>query len=362
LPPLISNLYQHNDKGRDSGFTLYYLSKNVGALLGPIICGIIAVHYGFHYAFLVSAIIMLIGILIFIFGKKHLPKSQNLTLSKNNLLKVKNTLVYLGILISIPLMQFIFIKNIDSYLLLFGFILVTLFFVYLFRHQPIEQRKNLILIITMLLFAAIFIAFLAQGGSTLNLFIERIVNRHLFGTIVPTSFFYAIDPIFMLSIGPLLALLFIKLANYHKEPSAITKSSVGLILLAVGFTVFAIASYYAENTGRTSPLFIVLAYFIFPIAELLVVPPILSLITKLSPKNKMSTMVSIFMFSQGLGGYLTGQISKLGQIDFAITNLITAKEAAFIYQNSFTDCAIVLFIAGMILLVIKKYSVTKNNN
>jgi len=65
LAAVLGELYPVHDRGRDRGFILYYLIKNIGALVAPILCGYIGEYYGYSYAFLLSGAGMLSGLLVF---------------------------------------------------------------------------------------------------------------------------------------------------------------------------------------------------------------------------------------------------------------------------------------------------------
>ncbi len=68
--PNISNIlgtcYKTNDGRRDSGFTLFYLSINIGGLVGVALCGFLAKAFGWDVAFIVAGIGVLIGLIVFI--------------------------------------------------------------------------------------------------------------------------------------------------------------------------------------------------------------------------------------------------------------------------------------------------------
>ncbi len=352
MTTLLGCFYDKNEQGRETGFTVYYLCKNVGALLAPILCGIVGARYGYNYAFLLSSIGMASGVIVFILGHKHLKPYDHYNRANGRFSKISQTvLMYLGILISVPFFKYILVTNVDGYLLLATSIIVVVFFVINALKRVDIERNRMFAIMIMMLFVVIFSAFLCQGGTTLNLFIDRIVNRHLFGTLIPTPVFYSIDPIFMLSIGPLLALFMSYLAKKNKEPYVTSKFGLALFMLGLGFLVFVVAAYQATKLGEASPLFVVFAYLIFPIAELLIMPVGLAMVTRIAPKNICAMMVGVFMLAQAGGNYLTGQISKLGQIKFDLNNLTALQHASNIYMRAFGISAILLTVAAFILFI-----------
>ncbi|MDR2660694.1 MAG: oligopeptide:H+ symporter, partial [Lactobacillaceae bacterium] len=67
-----------DDSKRSTGFSLLYLSVNIGSFISPIVVGFLRNKYGFHAGFSAAAIVMLIGIITFAYGyKKYFKKMSN---------------------------------------------------------------------------------------------------------------------------------------------------------------------------------------------------------------------------------------------------------------------------------------------
>ncbi len=359
IAPLVGFLYEGDERGRDAGFTIYYLGKNIGALIAPILCGIVAVNFGYHYAFILSAAGMISGIVVFVKGQKYLSEH----VKKPTIKKIKLRgfsiaslpLIYIGAILTVPLVLLVMEYNVDAYLLIFtGLIVFVSLMVIAFKRTRAE-RRHIFAILALMIFVIIFEGFLNQGGTTLNLFIERIVNRHFFGFQLPTTFFFALDPIFMLSVGPFLAGLWLFLSKRKLELSVPAKFTIALFLLSLGFLVFVFAAFHAIMRSQASPLYIVLAYFIFPIAELCIVPISLSMVTRLAPKNLNAMMVGVWMLSSAAASFLTGQVSKIGQVRFELTDVTALSHAAYIYRHAFLVSAMTLAIAAIVLFIARPF-------
>ncbi len=68
-----------------------------------------------------------------------------------------------------------------------------------------KQRKELGLIVTLTFFSMLFWAFAQQGGSSISLYIDRFVNRDMFGYTVPTAMFQSINAFAVMLCGVFLA-------------------------------------------------------------------------------------------------------------------------------------------------------------
>ncbi|HTA62943.1 MAG TPA: oligopeptide:H+ symporter, partial [Bacteroidia bacterium] len=114
ISSMVGELYHEHDGRRDAGFSLFYSGINIGAFLGGILCVYLGKYHSWSYAFLASAIVMIIGLVTFVFTKKHLGPIGNspllhLTINKR---RAREVAVYIGSLLSIPLI-FIMVKDTD---------------------------------------------------------------------------------------------------------------------------------------------------------------------------------------------------------------------------------------------------------
>lgn len=69
---IVGKLYAENDPRRDSGFTLFYMGINVGALVATLVCGWLGETYGWKYGFGLAGVGMIIGLITFLFGQRYL--------------------------------------------------------------------------------------------------------------------------------------------------------------------------------------------------------------------------------------------------------------------------------------------------
>ncbi|MDF3012428.1 MAG: transporter [Cellvibrio sp.] len=69
---IVGKLYPENDPRRDSGFTLFYMGINVGALVATLVCGWLGETYGWKYGFGLAGVGMILGLITFLFGQRYL--------------------------------------------------------------------------------------------------------------------------------------------------------------------------------------------------------------------------------------------------------------------------------------------------
>src|SRR5690606_25710463 len=159
--------------------------------------------------------------------------------------------------------------------------------------------------------AAVFWAGFEQASTSLNLVAEQLTDRNLLGWEMPASWLQAINPLFIISLAPVFAWLWIWLATRKLEPSSPRKFSVGLILLGLGFLVVlgGTASVASGSVQRMSVIFLILTYFLHTCGELALSPVGLSTVTKLSPHRMVGQMMGIWFMAASLGNLLAGLLA-----------------------------------------------------
>ncbi len=70
----VGAVYPPEDETRRTrGFIIFSTAINIGAVAGPVVCGLIAQVYGWHAGFGVAAIFMLLGLSTYLYGYRYLP-------------------------------------------------------------------------------------------------------------------------------------------------------------------------------------------------------------------------------------------------------------------------------------------------
>ena len=66
---IVGQLYSRTDIRRDPAYTIFYMGINLGAALGAIVAGWLGQTYGWSYGFGAAGIGMLLGLIVFVWGK-----------------------------------------------------------------------------------------------------------------------------------------------------------------------------------------------------------------------------------------------------------------------------------------------------
>lgn len=272
ISTIVGMLYGNDKQKQDSGFTIFYMGINLGAFFSPLVCGTIAHYIGFKYGFMAAGIGILIGYITYKLG-------ENSLLGEHGLKPVKTL-----------------DKTVES------------------KENSLtsEECKRIYALFLLMIFSIFFWISFEQAGCSLTLFAEYSTNRQFGKFIIPTGYFQSLNPLFIITLAPLISILWNTLNQYKKEPTSVDKFCISLLLISIaGFIMFA-AAHFAQNS-LVSPLWLVVIYLIMTLAELCLSPIGLSLVTKLSPAKFASLLMGTWFLSSFIGNLSAGIFA--GQYD-----------------------------------------------
>ncbi len=316
ISSIVGKLYKDGDERRDSGFTIFYIGINIGALLATTVCVYIGETYGFHYGFALAGVGMLLGLVFFLLGQKHysakaLPPNPEELKKKIGGIISKEYLVYVLSVAAIPIIYFLVNQN-----KIVGIILgATAVFaiVYLIR-EGMKGGKvlldRMILFIILCLFNIVFWALFEQAGTSLTVFADVNVNRNVLGfelTAGNTQFF---NPLYIILFGSLFSMMWTKLTKIGKNPSIPLKFGLGILQLGLGYLVIIIGSQFAVE--YKVPLWtLAFLYMLHTTGELFISPIGLSMVTKLAPAKLTGTLMGVWFLSFAGSNYVAGLLATL---------------------------------------------------
>ncbi len=251
------------------------LATNVANGVTPTDFSAFAVSYldafntGFHYAFLTAVVAMAISLLIFLSTKRILP---------NPVKKVKASISKEEIM------------------------------------QDAKEIKQRILALFAVFGVVIFFWFsFHQNGLTLTMFAK---DYTLLGGIFPSvEIFQAINPFLVVFLTPLVIVLFSSMAKKGKEPSTPKKIAIGMGIAAFAFIIMALGSLglplYKDvvamgglpDAQRITPWLLFGVYFTLTVAELFISPLGLSFVSKVAPAHMQGLMQGGWLTATAIGNF-----------------------------------------------------------
>jgi POT family proton-dependent oligopeptide transporter len=344
--PNISSLlgfqYSPDDPRRDSGFTIFYIGINLGVLLAGFSSGYIKDFFGWRMSFGLASIGLIIGLGTFFFGLKHLSHTQHVKPSYKFQWQL-----FIYCLLAIIGMNFLLrIQILADWLLPAVGIVLLVFLLLLTMQQQADYRKRLLLLNFLIISSIVFWTLFLQMFFSVNLFIDRLVDKTLFGLPLTTTVFYASESIFIILLGPLFAWGWDALAQRNKNPSPILKFALGIFCAGIGFAILSVSTLSPDATGYIDPLWIFLAYLFITIGELLLSPIGLSAVTLLAPPHLIGMMMGVWFVAIGFGGIFAGLIAKIASVP---ENVHSIADKLLIYHHAFLNYAYLAFAVAIIL-------------
>ncbi|MEZ6091140.1 MAG: oligopeptide:H+ symporter [Pirellulaceae bacterium] len=127
---------------------------------------------------------------------------------------------------------------------------------------------------------------------------------------LPASIFQAVNPGYILILGLVFSALWTYLGSKDREPSTPVKFSLGLMQLGFGFAAFWYGAQEANDRGMVAVGWLMLGYLFQTTGELCLSPVGLSMITRLSPSQLVSTTMGAWFLATAFSQYLAAIISQ----------------------------------------------------
>jgi POT family proton-dependent oligopeptide transporter len=267
---MVGNLYPEGSHLKDRAYNIFYMGINVGAFLAPVIAEFVKGRLGFHPAFAVAAGGMLVSVLILWRFQHHLLGAARAQPAPG--------------VTELP-------QPIDAI--------------------PAWRRVAALLVIYLIVI--VFWMVFHQNGSTLTYWANENTDWQVTGIISN-----AINPAWVLLLTLPLVAVWRALDRRGREPSTPMKMFLGMLAAGAAFLVLALAARLGEATVtgpdpyayRVSPLWLLGAYGVLTLGELMLSPMGLSLVSKVAPRHLRGIMMGGWFLATAIGNKLT-QIGQL---------------------------------------------------
>ncbi|MBU6452222.1 MAG: peptide MFS transporter [Cyanobacteria bacterium REEB67] len=299
ISTMVGRLYPASDRRRDAGFSIFYMGINLGATLSPLVCGTLAQGAGFktflkqigmqpesswHFGFAAAGVGMCLGLIHLLaqykvldgIGDKIVLKAKEKSASQDPEPAADSDQVSTaGALTE-------------------------------------GEQSKLWACAILFAFNILFWAVYEQGGSSLNVFADRLTETSILGFHFESSWLQALQPIYVIALAPVFSWIWIKMGE--KQPASPAKFALGLAFLSLGILIMVPAALMSAQ-GKVSALFLITVYFVETLGELCLSPIGLSTVTKLAPARFQSLLMGGWFVSNSIGNFLAGLLSSLFKSD-----------------------------------------------
>lgn len=394
ISTLVGNLYSDDryKANKDAGYNIFYMGINVGAFICNFVAAYMRINYGWGYAFAAAGVGMIIGLVVFAIGTKHVREADVIKpLQPGDMPLGKILLSVLVPMFGFGVLGYLIPGNLlgtdtnDAFI--FGCIPVIGFFVMLWAKANAEDKRPIGALLAVFACIVVFWAIFHQNGDALTIWAEEYTDRELPGGIADaasavdmaqvvtnsgastdeksaayfhnldpakkpaeggslklasTELFQSMNPFWVVLLTPVIVGFWGWMRSRGKEPSTPTKIAIGLVITALSALVM-VGAVLATNglSTKASSWWLFASYGVITIGELCLSPMGLSLVSKLSPPRITALMMGGFFLSTSVGNKLSGMLSGLWE-GFE-------DKTHFFYMN----CALVMAAAVMLFLMLR---------
>jgi POT family proton-dependent oligopeptide transporter len=376
ISTMVGALYAAGDSRRDAGFTIFYMGINLGSILGQFLCPLLADRYGWGFGFALAGCGMIAAwCLVTLDGGRlagageppavllrwpGLPGIVLLALAAvplfalafSQLLEIREPAAGAGILayvMGLPVMGKV----------LFGtFALgVPAILAWAWRRGSAGEFRMMLAAMILVSFNCVFWSLFEQAGSSLTLFADRNTDRSVFGLFTmsapQTQNFNSVS---IVVLAPLVSAAWARLARRGWEPSVPVKFAMALAGAGAGFLLLVLGTSHAGADGRVGLGWLAGLYVIHSLAELLISPVGLSMITGLAMARIAGLMMGVWFLSIAMGEFVAGLLAQLASVSgggIAAEGADSSQSLA-VYAHVFTRIGWSALGLSMLLLLLAK--------
>ena len=324
ISTIVGQLYKPGDSRVQAGYTIFYMSINIGSTLGFLICSWLGEKIGWHWGFGAAGVGMFFGVLQYINFKHLLGEAGN---KPNDMPQVQRDsyikwskitaglmviVIALGLLGIITVEPRAFAENFAYFLTA----VAAVYFVYLFLFAGLSatEKKNVFLLLILFVGAAAFWSGFDQSASSLSIFARDYTDLTLNGLSgsfgmeegFPIGWLQFANPIFVVIFAPIFAGIWMHLGRMNLDPSLPVKFAIGLFFMALSFVVMIYAVNLAMEVSPVGVQWLVITYLLQTWGELALSPIGLSAFSQYAPKKYIGQMFGLWFLASAIGGVLAG--------------------------------------------------------
>lgn len=267
LSPQIKSLYADGDPRESNAFQYYYFAVNFGAFIAPILTSSVAAFYGWHAGFGVAGFGMLIGLVIYLAGSRHLPAEE----ARGRTAKTAAT------------------------------------------RGPLDaaQKRRILGLLTLWPVGVAFWTAQAQIWNVYNVWVRDNVNMHVGPWDVPVPYLQSLDGLAPAIFTPITLWIWARMAARGREPDEFGKLAFGVALFGVSVAMLAAGPLLANSAGR-APVALPIMFHVFSnFGAVWFAPVILALFATRAPNQWRGTLVGVNALSVSVASLISGRMGSL---------------------------------------------------
>jgi len=291
LASQVGALYATGDNRRADAFQIYYIFINAGVIAAPLIAGTLGEVYGWHWGFGAAGVGMLIGLTIYLSGRKWLPPHSPVVEKSERAAKI-----------------------------------------------PLAGREKMAIVALLVLLPVLTIAVIGnqQIFNAYLVWAEKNADLVFFGRKMPTTWLITLDSIVSVSFLAGAVIFWRLWSKKFPEPVEITKIGIGSLVAVTGFISLAIGAAIAASSGTKVAIgWLITFHVLNSIGFANVFPVSLALYARVAPPALSATIIGIFYLhlfaANNLVGMIGGLLEKMPATHFWLLHSVLCGTAGIIF-------------------------------
>lgn len=348
---MVTQLFEPDDKRRESAFLWNYSGMNIGFFIGFSISGYLELQNAYRELFLLSGLGNLIAFFICLYNWNTLKDRHTTfiekTIAQQSKIRWTGFLIVLALFFSLRVL----LKHTEfcnQFIIIIGISMLALIVALALRQEGKMERNKMWGFIVLALASVIFWTLYQLAPMGLNLFIERNVDRHFLGLLIAPQWVQNINTIVIIIGGPLLSFLFNHLRERGFNISIPFQFSVALLLIGTALALLPVGISMANAQGYTNFNWILISYILISSGELFISPIGYAMVGQLAPLPLRGLMMGMWMMIIGVSAILSDHFSKIALGHTDSTNPLLTNIS---YSHTFGLLGCSAIAAGLVLLI-----------
>lgn len=331
---LLARSYTKEDSRIDSGYTLFYMAMNIGSATSAILAGFLQRYFGWSIIFLIASVGTYLGLVGYSILRLK-AKDLDVYVGQNKMSWYKIVTVIFGILLTVGAITFLIyrpaIARLVFYVIAFGALMYCFYQIY---RGTSEERKKIIACLLLIFIGMIFFMMYFQRYTSVLLFIDRSVRHTILGYDIPSIAMLSLNPLWIIILSPILVSIYRHFLKTRGKDIVITsKFAVGLLIISLSFFVLKVSTFFADAQQHVSIGWIVTAFGLYSLGELLVSSLGVAMVARLAPQRMYGIMMGAwFLIATSIGSLLGGVTANMASLPKDLTDPLSMLH---IYGNTF---------------------------
>lgn len=349
---LLANCYQKHPEQLHSGFTLYYMSINIGALASLLLGPYVSSRFGYGYAYALSVLGIGLGLLNF-WWQRDLLRQIKTDTDKYTLSFVRWVLLVVGMGGAVTLSAYLLRHKECAQLgicsLMIGFL--AFYFVYMLKANK-RVRSRMFLALILMVEAVVFFTLYQQMPTSINVFAVNHVYPTLLGIAIDPQSFQVLNPFWIMMMSIPVAGVYTWCQQRSIHMTVPYKFAIGMVFCSIGFMILFATRFGHDAAGMVSPWWLVGSYLFQSLGEILVSALGVAMVAELVPPPIMGFVMGMWFLASSLAGFTGAAVASLTALPKGPVGGIASL---MMYTHVFAQIGVTTLIAACMMALLAPF-------